>query len=152
MTDTHAIAHGDAHAAHAPGHDAPKHPYHLVDPSPWPLVGSIAAGVMAMGGVLFMHGHGFVALIVGALMVLGTMAVWWRDVIREATFQGYHTPVVQLGLRYGMALFIASEVMFFAAFFWAFFNASLFPTEATGGVWPPKGVHPFNPFEVPFLN
>ena len=147
MTDTHATAHGDAHTAHA--HDAPKHPYHLVDPSPWPLVGSIAAGVMAMGGVLFMHGYGTAALIIGALMVLGTMAVWWRDVIREATFQGYHTPVVQLGLRYGMALFIASEVMFFAAFFWAFFTSSLFPV---GGVWPPQGIHPFNPFEFPFLN
>ena len=77
------------------------------------------------------------------------MAVWWRDVIREATFQGYHTPVVQLGMRYGMALFIASEVMFFVAFFWAFFSSSLFPV---GGVWPPKGIHPFDPFEFPFLN
>ena len=77
------------------------------------------------------------------------MAVWWRDVIREATFQGYHTPVVQLGLRYGMALFIASEVMFFSAFFWAFFSSSLFPV---GGVWPPKGIHPFDPLSLPFLN
>jgi len=75
--------------------------------------------------------------------------VWWRDVIREATFQGFHTPVVQLGLRYGMALFIASEVMFFSAFFWAFFSSSLFPV---GGVWPPKGIHPFDPFSLPFLN
>ena len=145
MTDTHATAEG--HDAH--GHAAPKHPYHLVDPSPWPLVGSIAGGVMAVGGVLFMQGYGYVALILGTLMVLGTMAVWWRDVIREATFEGYHTPVVQLGLRYGMALFIASEVMFFAAFFWAFFTSSLFPV---GGVWPPAGTHPFNPFEFPFLN
>ena len=77
------------------------------------------------------------------------MAVWWRDVIREATFEGLHTPVVQLGLRYGMALFIASEVMFFSAFFWAFFSSSLFPAD---GVWPPKGIHPFDPFEFPFLN
>jgi cytochrome c oxidase subunit III len=146
MTDTHASAHGHV-ASH--GHAAPKHPYHLVDPSPWPLVGSIAAGVMASGAVLFMHGHGFVALIIGALMVLGTMAIWWRDVIREATFGGYHTPVVQIGLRFGMALFIASEVMFFAAFFWAFFTSSLFPV---GGVWPPKGITPFDPFEFPFLN
>jgi cytochrome c oxidase subunit 3 len=146
MTDTH------AHAANIPGghgHDAPKHPYHLVDPSPWPIVGAVAAGVMATGGVMFMHGHGTAALIIGALLVLGTMFVWWRDVIREATFQGYHTPVVQIGLRFGMALFIASEVMFFAAFFWAFFTSSLFPV---GGVWPPAGIHPFNPFEFPFLN
>jgi cytochrome c oxidase subunit III len=148
MTDTH-VDH--AHAAHAHGHDAPKHPYHLVDPSPWPLIGAIAGGVMAGGGVLFMHGydHGTLVLIIGALMVLATMFVWWSDVRREATFEGYHTPVVQIGLRFGMALFIASEVMFFAAFFWAFFTSSLFPV---GGVWPPKGIHPFNPFEFPFLN
>jgi len=141
------------HAAHG-GHDAPKHPYHLVNPSAWPLIGSIAAGVMATGGVLFMHdyvvlGSRFTVLVIGALMVLGTMFVWWRDVRREATFEGYHTPVVQIGMRFGMALFIASEVMFFAAFFWAFFTSSLFPV---GGVWPPKGIHPFNPFEFPFLN
>ncbi len=80
------------------------------------------------------------------------MFVWWRDVIREAVYGHYHNPVVQIGLRYGMALFIASEVMFFAAFFWAFFSASLFPTDAIGGVWPPKGIHPFDPFEMPFLN
>src|ERR1700752_4224820 len=110
MTDTHADAHG-GHGAH--GHDAPKHPYHLVDPSPWPLIGSIAGGLMAGGAVLFMHdyvvlGARFTVLVIGALLVLGTMFVWWRDVRREATFEGYHTPVVQIGLRFGMALFIAS--------------------------------------------
>src|SRR6516164_1944204 len=130
-------------------HAAPKHPYHLVDPSPWPIIGAVAAGFLTSGGVLYMHGYGWTTLIIGIVLVLGTMAVWWRDVIREATFQGYHTPVVQLGMRYGMALFIASEVMFFAAFFWAFFASSLFPV---GGVWPPKTIHPFNPFEFPFLN
>jgi cytochrome c oxidase subunit 3 len=131
--------------AHAP----PKHAYHLVAPSIWPLVGAVAAGLITTGGVLYMHGYGWSLLIIGVLAVLGVMAVWWRDVIREATFQGYHTPVVQLGLRYGMALFIASEVMFFAAFFWAFFASSLFPV---GGIWPPKTIHPFDPFEFPFLN
>jgi cytochrome c oxidase subunit 3 len=105
--------------------------------------------MMAIGGVLFMHGYGYTLLILGAIGVLLTMAVWWRDVINEATFQGYHTPVVQIGMRYGMALFIASEVMFFSAFFWAFFTSSLYPV---GGVWPPAGIHPFNPFEFPFLN
>ena len=125
-----------------------KHPYHLVDPSPWPLVGSISAGLLATGGVLFMHGYGTWLMIVAVLMVLGTMAVWWRDVIRESIV-GYHTKVVQLGLRYGMLLFIASEVMFFFAFFWAFFSSALFPV---GGIWPPKGVLPFNPFDLPFLN
>src|SRR6185436_16073202 len=145
MTDTHADAHGHAHAV-------PKHPYHLVDPSPWPIIGSIAAGLLATGAVLFMHGYGWWLMAIGFLAVLGTMAVWWRDVVKEATFEGHHTPVVQLGLRYGMALFIASEVMFFAAFFWAFFNASLFPTEATGHQWPPEGVSVFNAWDIPFLN
>jgi cytochrome c oxidase subunit 3 len=134
----------EAHA-HAP----PRHPYHLVAPSIWPLLGAVGAGLITTGGVLYMHGYGWTLLIIGILSVLAIMAVWWRDVIREATFQGYHTPVVQLGLRYGMALFIASEVMFFAAFFWAFFASSLFPV---GGVWPPKTIHPFDQFEFPFLN
>ncbi len=129
-----------------------KHPYHLVDPSPWPIVGALAAGVLTSGAVFFMHGYGWELMALGFIGVLLVMFVWWRDVIREAVYGGYHNPIVQIGLRYGMALFIASEVMFFAAFFWAFFSAALFPTAATGGVWPPKGIHPFNPFEIPFLN
>ena len=132
-----------AHDAHA------KHPYHLVDPSPWPVVGSIAAGVLAVGLVLFMHGGAQWVWPIGLALVLTTMFFWWRDVVKEGTFQGHHTPVVQIGLRYGMLLFIASEVMFFSAFFWAFFNASLFPM---GGIWPPEGVHPFDPFQLPLLN
>jgi cytochrome c oxidase subunit III len=138
MADTHA--------------HAPKHSYHLVDPSPWPLVGALSAGLLATGGLFYMHGGTWWVLIVGFLAVVTTMALWWRDVIKEAHVQRHHTPVVQIGLRYGMALFIASEVMFFAAFFWAYFDASLYPKEATGGIWPPKGVQPFDAFEVPFLN
>jgi cytochrome c oxidase subunit III len=130
-------------------HAEPKHPYHLVDPSPWPLCGALAAGLMFAGGAFYMHGGPIWAFAPGLLGVLATMFAWWRDVIREAEFQGHHTPVVQIGLRYGMALFIVSEVMFFAAFFWAFFSASLFPVD---GVWPPKGIHPFNPWKIPFLN
>ena len=140
MTDTDAGTHGH------------KHPYHLVDPSPWPLVGAISAGFLFIGAILYMHGDVVWVLVLGALMIFGTMFMWWRDVVREAEYQGYHNPVVVIGLRYGMALFIASEVMFFAAFFWAFFNASLFPTEATGGQWPPEGIETFDPFDIPFLN
>jgi cytochrome c oxidase subunit 3 len=133
-------------------HVAPKHPYHLVEPSPWPLVGAICAGTLATGAVLYMHNLGSWLMIVGFVAVLAMMAAWWRDVIKEATYQGLHTPIVQIGLRYGMALFIASEVMFFAAFFWAFFDSSLFPKAATGGIWPPKGIVPMETFELPFLN
>ena len=130
----------------------PDHPYHLVDPSPWPLVGAISAGLLAVGAVLFMHGYHWFLVPVGFVAVILTMAVWWRDVIKEATVQNLHTPIVQIGLRYGMALFIASEVMFFAAFFWAFFDAWLYPKEATGLVWPPEGIEAMGPYPVPFLN
>jgi cytochrome c oxidase subunit III len=139
----------DAHGTHPA-----KHPYHLVDPSPWPIIGSIAALALTVGGVLFMHDNawGNVVMPLGFLGILATMFFWWRDVVREGEFQGHHSPVVQIGLRYGMALFIASEVMFFVAWFWAYFNASLFPTEVIGHVWPPQGVITFDPFELPLLN
>ncbi len=140
MTDNHA------------GARERKHPYHLVDPSPWPVVGAASALALAAGAILFMHDQGPWLMFLGIAMVLFTMFMWWRDVVREATFEGHHTPVVRIGLRYGMALFIASEVMFFVAFFWAFFNASLFPLEATGSVWPPEGIQTFDPWELPFLN
>jgi cytochrome c oxidase subunit 3 len=138
MTDTHAAEQ--------------KHPYHLVEPSPWPVVGAIAAGMLAAGLILFMHDITPWVLPAGLLLTLLTMFLWWRDVVKEATFQHLHTRVVQLGLRYGMLLFIASEVMFFAAFFWAYFSAALDPKEATGGVWPPEGILTFDPFEIPLLN
>jgi cytochrome c oxidase subunit 3 len=99
-----------------------------------------------------MHAEGPWLMIVGFLAVLFVMAMWWRDVIREGEYGGFHTKVVQIGLRYGMALFIASEVMFFVAFFWAYFNTALYPKEAIGFVWPPADIATFNPWDLPFLN
>ncbi len=133
--------------SHAPGHD-----YHLVDPSPWPAIGALSVFVLAGGLIWFMHEGPPWILIIGILGVLYTMFGWWQEVIKEATFEGHHTPIVQLGMRYGMSLFIASEVMFFVAWFWAYYNASLFPTEQMGGVWPPQGVYSFNPWHLPLLN
>ncbi len=177
-----------------------KHDYHLVNPSPWPLIGSIAAAAMMIGGVTWMsssgNGNGLVLGPVGApfvsltgnwLFFLGlsgvllTMAGWWRDVIKESLTGENTALVIRLGLRYGMVLFIASEVMFFAAWFWAFFGAALFPgagdpvlladgsqmlnlsgdpafigndgrAHATGAVWPPVGVEPLSPWALPLLN
>jgi cytochrome c oxidase subunit 3 len=134
---------------------AHNHDYHIVNPSIWPLVGSFSAMALFGGLVMWMHDypHGAWLMGLGAVGVALTMISWWKDVIGEA-HAGDHTPVVQLHLRYGMILFIASEVMFFVAWFWAFFNASLFPSpvEAVGGVWPPKGVEVLNPFHFPLLN
>ncbi len=144
-----------------------KHDYHLVNPSPNPLIGSIAATVMAIGGVVWMKGlfglpEGTSWLFFAGLAgVLFTMAVWWRDVVNEAN-GGDHTPVVSLGLRYGMILFIASEVMFFVAWFWIFFEMALFndhralssieEVRAAWATWPPKGVEAVPAWELPLVN
>ena len=156
----------------ADAHAKPQHDYHLVDPSPWPFIGAIGALVMAIGGVAGMQyikagdfpifGVNIAnpwLFFIGLLIVLYTMFAWWSDTIKEA-HEGHHTRVVSLHLRYGMIMFIASEVMFFVAWFWAFFDASLFPNEAaqysreafTGGVWPPKGVEVLDPFHLPLYN
>lgn len=177
-----------------------KHDYHLVNPSPWPLVGSLAAAIMMIGAVVWMRSGAneaglvlgpadapFLSLkgnwlfLTGLALVLVTMIGWWRDVIKESLSGENTAVVVRLGLRYGMVLFIASEVMFFAAWFWAFFGAALFPgagdpvlladgtqmlnpagdpafvgndarAHATGAVWPPVGVEPLSPWGLPLLN
>ncbi len=180
-----------------------KHDYHLVNPSPWPLIGSLAAAAMMIGAVVWMKsGAGEDGLVLGGfdadgdpvfplkgnwLFLLGfagvllTMIAWWRDIIKESLTGENTALVIRLGLRYGMVLFIASEVMFFAAWFWAFFGAALFPgagdpvlladgsqmlnfegaaayigndgrLHATGGVWPPVGVEPLSPWGLPLLN
>ena len=129
-----------------------KHPYHLVDPSPWPAIGAVSAGLVTVGAVLYMHEDIAWLMILGFVGILATMAGWFWDVIQEAEFKGFHNPVVQVGMRYGMALFIASEVMFFVAWFWAYFNAALFPPAQIEGVWPPPGVQTFDPWDLPFLN
>ena len=133
-----------------------KHLFHLVDQSPWPLIASIGALVLTLGGTISMNNRsyasGFQILITGFLIVLFTMFVWWRDVVREGTFQEKHTGPVQKGLRLGMLLFIVSEVMFFFAFFWAFFHSSLAPAIQIGSVWPPVGIHEFHPLGAPGIN
>lgn len=176
-----------------------KHDYHLVNPSPWPLVGSLSAAVMMIGAVMWMKSSGsgdglalgpagsFMTVkgnwlfFVGFAGVLITMIGWWRDVIKESLTGENTSTVIRLGLRYGMVLFIASEVMFFAAWFWAFFGAALFPgagdpviltggeqmlntsgqpayigndgrLHATGNVWPPQGVEPLSPWGLPLIN
>ena len=131
-----------------------RHPYHLVDPSPWPLLGAVSAFALTSGGVGYMHSFegGSTVALIGLVSLLFTMIVWWRDVIREGTYLGYHTTAVQLGLRYGMLLFILSEVMFFLGFFWAFFHSSLGAIVEIGGVWPPPNIEVLDPWEVPLLN
>jgi cytochrome c oxidase subunit 3 len=132
-----------------------KNPYHLVDPSPWPILGSLAGGLTVLGIVFEAHYHTWTLLIIGLLAVFAVMFFWWRDVLKESHTPGLHTPVVRLGLRYGMMFFITSEVMFFVAFFWAYFHYALFPEHVLGAKvisWPPEGIRTFDPFHIPFLN
>jgi len=139
---------------------AKNHDYHILPPDIWPLIGAAAAVTLTSGGVMAMHpewagGAGKYVLLLGAFGVLLTMFSWWTNVVREAN-SGDHTPVVQLHLRYGMILFIASEVMFFVGWFWSWFDFSLFPSslsEVVGGTWPPKGIEAvMDPFDLPLLN
>lgn len=153
--------------------DDVKHDYHLVNPSPWPLIGSIAVLALAVGGVVYMKGLFGVeqgqlwTLLPGFLMVIWVMAGWWREVVKEGR-TGDHTPVVEIGLKYGMVLFIVSEIMFFAAWFWSFFELAIFYPARVGETfdstspvwegltafaqWPPTGVTTFDPFHLPLIN
>ena len=144
-----------------------NHDYHILPPDQWPLIGAFSALALTGGGVMWMHDnpYGKFVFLLGLLGVLVTMFSWWGNVIREA-HEGHHTPVVQLHLRYGMILFIASEVMFFVAWFWAFFSAALFPApvELVDGTvqaisdasvaaqFPMKGIEVLDPFGFPLLN
>jgi heme/copper-type cytochrome/quinol oxidase subunit 3 len=130
------------------------HPFHLVTPSPWPFLISIAAFATAIGATMYMHSYanGFLTLILGLFHVVLIMFLWWRDVVREATFEGMHTKRVQAGLKLGFILFIVSEVMFFAGFFWAFFHSALSPAVSIGCIWPPFAISPFDPTGTPFVN
>lgn len=130
------------------------HPFHLVTQSLWPLLISIAAYFTAVGATMYMHSYSFGRFVFfwGFVHVIVIMALWWRDVIREGTFEGMHTKKVQAGLKLGFILFIVSEVMFFFGFFWAFFHSAAMPSIALGSIWPPYAINPFNPFGIPLVN
>nr|ARM56346.1 cytochrome c oxidase subunit III [Draco maculatus] len=128
------------------------HPFHMVSPSPWPILAALSTLTLALGLVTWMHTKTTLTLYFGLISLLLTSYQWWRDVVREGTLQGHHTKPVQKGLRYGMILFITSEVLFFFGFFWAFFFLSFNPSHHLGLHWPPSGVSPLDPFEIPLLN
>lgn len=130
------------------------HPFHLVSPSPWPLYTSISLFTLTVNGALSMHlfNNSYIVFFIALLTVMTSMTLWFRDIIAEGTYLGNHTLAVQKGLNLGVILFIVSEALFFAAIFWAFFHSALGPAVELGAQWPPMGIEPINPFELPLLN
>nr|QXE45655.1 cytochrome c oxidase subunit III [Anthaxia chinensis] len=129
-----------------------NHPFHLVDISPWPLYGALSAFTIMSGLIKWFHKFNNNLLLISLMITLLIMYQWWRDTSREGTTQGLHTFQVTMGLRWGMILFIISEIFFFISFFWSFFHSSLSPSVEIGMTWPPNGIIPFNPTQIPLLN
>nr|ATD85994.1 cytochrome c oxidase subunit III [Sophonia linealis] len=129
-----------------------NHPFHLVDKSPWPLTGSIGLMTITSGMIMWFHLLSILLFILGTMIILLTMIQWWRDVVRESTFQGLHTKKVVTSMKLGMIMFIISEILFFSSFFWAFLHSSLSPNVELGLNWPPSGIKTFNPMNIPMLN
>nr|YP_010531104.1 cytochrome c oxidase subunit III [Omoglymmius wukong]UXW93691.1 cytochrome c oxidase subunit III [Omoglymmius wukong] len=129
-----------------------NHTYHLVDFSPWPLTGALSTLLMTSGMIKWFHQYNMNLMLIALLTTLLTMYQWWRDISRESTYQGHHTYMVTMGLRWGMILFIISEIFFFISFFWSFFHSSLSPSIELGNLWPPMNIITFKPLQIPLLN
>ena len=129
-----------------------NHDYHIINPSIWPFLASVGAFVMLFGAVMWFQANGPWMFLIGLALVLYVMFAWWSDVVEESA-AGDHTPVVRIGLRYGFIMFIMSEVMFFAAWFWSFFKHALYPMETfSEGMWPPPSIETFDPWHLPLIN
>nr|YP_009946939.1 cytochrome c oxidase subunit III [Macrostemum floridum]QOH91257.1 cytochrome c oxidase subunit 3 [Macrostemum floridum] len=130
-----------------------NHPFHLVNPSPWPLLMSLSLMYMLLSTTYWFKINSTPPLMFLSLfMTLMIMFQWWRDMTRESTLQGLHTFKVNLNMKWGMILFITSEILFFFSFFWTFFHSSLTPSIEIGLNWPPSNILSFNPFKIPLLN
>nr|UZT67573.1 cytochrome c oxidase subunit 3 [Oberthuerella sharkeyi] len=129
-----------------------NHPYHLVTMSPWPLLTSLSMMIFMIGSIYMFNYKTFMLLFIGLLSIILCSFQWWRDIIRESTFQGLHTKKILISLKLGMFLFIISELLFFISFFWSYFHSALSPNIELGNLWPPKNIKQFNPYKIPLLN
>lgn len=132
----------------------PSHPYHVVDQSPWPITLSGVLLSLTISAVLSFQGYimGEFLLFCSFILLIWGMSLWFKDVITEASYLGFHTDKVQKGISLGVVLFIVSEVFFFLSIFWAYFHSSLAPAIEIGSEWPPKGIEAVNASEVPTAN
>nr|QWV61771.1 cytochrome c oxidase subunit 3 [Agonoscena pistaciae] len=129
-----------------------NHQFHLVDPSPWPILSSFILMATALNAAFMLNTKNSFWWTMSTITLIWLMILWWRDIHRESTFQGNHTNSVTISMKYGMILFIMSEVWFFLSFFWSFFHHSLTPNPEIGLAWPPLGISPFNPLHIPLIN
>uniref|UniRef100_UPI003002B9EB cytochrome c oxidase subunit III n=1 Tax=Arria pura TaxID=2908859 RepID=UPI003002B9EB len=129
-----------------------NHPYHLVTYSPWPILAAISIMITMLGFIKFSYNYNIKMMMLGIIILMLTTIQWWRDVVRESTYQGLHTKEVIKGLQWGMILFIISEIFFFISFFWTFYHSSLSPNIELGSLWPPMGIITFNALQIPLLN
>nr|ASY97955.1 cytochrome c oxidase subunit III [Gongylus gongylodes] len=129
-----------------------NHPYHLVTYSPWPIMAATSIMIAMLGFIKLSYDYNENIMFMGMIILMLTTIQWWRDIVRESTYQGLHTKEVMTGLRWGMILFIISEVFFFMSFFWTFYHMSLAPAIDLGSFWPPLGIIPFNALQIPLLN
>nr|QEJ81469.1 cytochrome c oxidase subunit 3 [Diaphanes citrinus] len=129
-----------------------NHTYHMVEISPWPLLGSLSGMNFMAGMIMWFHIYNNQLLLMSLMNMTFIMYQWWRDISREGSYQGLHTMKVMKGLRWGMILFIISEIFFFISFFWSFYHSSLSSSIEIGMIWPPKGINTFNPLQIPLIN
>jgi cytochrome c oxidase subunit 3 len=129
-----------------------NHPFHIVHPRPWPLLTGTRTFGILLGTTFWILNKNITLIVIRRICIILCCSQWWRDISRERSFLGYHTNLVISGLRWGIILFITSEVLFFFSFFWTFFHRSLAPNFDVGAIWPPLGIQAINPYQVPLLN
>jgi len=128
------------------------HPWHIVEKSPWPILRSFLAYVIITRLINIIYNHNLQILMFNIIPLTLCAFQWWRDITREATFQGHHTSVVIFRIKWGIILFIVSEIYFFLSFFWTYFHIILAPEVELGIIWPPIYINIFNPYNIPLLN
>nr|YP_009726422.1 cytochrome c oxidase subunit III [Batracomorphus lateprocessus]YP_010879004.1 cytochrome c oxidase subunit III [Batracomorphus matsumurai]QHW07513.1 cytochrome c oxidase subunit III [Batracomorphus lateprocessus]WHE42656.1 cytochrome c oxidase subunit 3 [Batracomorphus matsumurai] len=129
-----------------------NHQFHMVNNSPWPILASMSVFSMMTGSIMWMKNMNMYTMMLGMMMIFMVSYQWWRDIVRESTFQGMHNKKISQMMKWGMMMFIISEVMFFLSFFWAFFHMSLAPSMEVGMNWPPMGIKSINAMNIPLLN
>lgn len=127
-------------------------PFHLVTVRPWPILRSFSIKILLIGMINWFHNFDLRLVIYGKFLLILILFQWWRDVIRERTYQGFHSINVVNGLKLRIILFIISEVFFFLRIFWCYLHIYLSPRIEIGSIWPPKNINVFNPYEIPLLN